>query len=79
MLDIFRLVHHDGVEEENVIIDEIAVKDCRRKKRKSVLAQATNKFDETKSPRKMGIFAPREPRQRKSSEPCSSPSLMCVT
>ena len=79
MLDIFRLVHHDEVEEENAIIDEIAVKDFRRKKRKSVLAQATNKFDETKSPRKMGIFAPREPRQRKSSEPCSSPPLMYVT
>jgi len=62
-----------------VIIDEIAVKDFRRKNRKSVLAQAKNKFDETKSPRKMDIFAPREPRQRKSSEPCSSPSLMCVT
>jgi hypothetical protein len=79
MLDTFRLVDHEGVEEKNVIIDEIAVKDFRRKNRKSVLAQATNKFDETESPRKMGIFAPREPRQRKSSEPCSSPSLMYVT
>ena len=41
-----------------MIIDEIAVKDFRRKDRKSVLAQATNKFDEPESPRKMGIFAP---------------------
>ena len=58
MLDIFRLVHHEGVEEENAIIDEIAVKDFRRKNRESVLAQATYKFDKPESPRKMGILGP---------------------